>query len=142
MNKYKLSFCDITLLEKDIAEVVIKEGIEVNLTMVEEYHAFLLDKLTYPFSLLINKINSYSYTFEAQLQLATLPQINIIAAVIYTKISEISTRNLASLPREIPWQLEIFNDRASALNWLRNQHNYSGISIQNKMTTNEAATES
>jgi len=133
MNKYTLSFCEITLLEKDIAEVIINEGIEINLAMVEEYHALLLNKLVYPFSLLINKKNSYSYTFEAQLQLAALPQINVIAIVTYTKISEISTRNLASLPREIPWRLEMFNDRELALNWLRNQHNYSVVSLKNSV---------
>ena len=123
MTKFKLSFCEIILLEKDIAEVIVDDGVEINLSMVEEYHTFLLDKMAHPFSLLINKKNSYSYTFEAQLQLATLTQINVMAVVAYTKISEISTKNLVSLPREKLWQLEIFNDRELALAWLHNKHN-------------------
>jgi len=122
MTKYKLSFCEIILLEKDIAEVIVDDGVEINLSMVEEYHTFLLDKMAYPFSLLINKKNSYSYTFEAQLQLATLTQINVMAVVAYTKICEISTNNLVSLPREKLWHLEIFNDRELALTWLRNKN--------------------
>ena len=122
MNKYKLSFCEIILLKNDIAEVIVDDGIEINLSMVEEYHTFLLDKMAHPFSLLINKKNSYSYTFEAQLHLATLTQINFMAVIVYTKISEISTKNLVSLPREILWQLEIFNDRELALTWLHNKH--------------------
>jgi len=122
MTNFKLSFCEIKLLEKDIAEVIVDEGVEINLSMVAEYHSFLLDKMTYPFSLLINKKHSYSYTFEAQLQLATLSQINVMAVVAYTKISEISTKNLASFTREIPWILEIFSEREVALCWLYSKH--------------------
>jgi hypothetical protein len=110
------------LLEKDIVEVIVDDGIEIDLLMIEEYHKFLLDKMAYPFSILINKINSYSYTFEAQLQLATLSQINVMAVIAYTRTSEISTKNLASFTREIPWTLEIFNERESALSWLCNAH--------------------
>ena len=44
----------------------------MTLNMVEEYHAFLLKHLVSPFSLLINKINSYTYSFDAQVNLATL----------------------------------------------------------------------
>ncbi|MFT5757832.1 MAG: hypothetical protein ACI9LM_002568 [Alteromonadaceae bacterium] len=122
MNKFKLSFCEVILLEKDIAEVIVDDGVEVNLLMVEEYHAFLLKQMTYPFSLLINKKNSYSYTFEAQLQVATLSQINVMAVIAYTRTAEISTKNLASFTREIPWQLEVFNERELALHWLYSSH--------------------
>lgn len=51
--------------------------------MVETNHSFLLSHLTPPFSLLVNKINSYSYNFEAQEQLATLREINYMVVVSY-----------------------------------------------------------
>jgi len=53
----------------------------MTLDMVEEYHAFLLAHLVSPFSLLINKINSYSYNFDAQINLATLKEIKAMAVV-------------------------------------------------------------
>ncbi len=118
MERFKLSFCEIILLERDIAEVIVNDGVEIDLLMVEEYHAFLIAKMAPHFSLLVNKINSYSYTFEAQLHLATLSQINKMAVLVYNRASDLATKNLASLTRETPWNLEMFSERESALTWL------------------------
>jgi len=96
----------------------------MTLEMVEQYHAFLLSHLVSPFSLLINKINSYTYSFDAQVNLATLKEINAMAVVAYTRRSEISTEYLKStVPRKISWNLNIYNNREDALNWLQLQQN-------------------
>ena len=55
MNNKKLSFADINILREDIAEVIVHEGIEMDLAMVDEYHAYLQKHLQSPFSLLVNK---------------------------------------------------------------------------------------
>jgi len=114
-----LSFATITKLSEDIAEVIIHQGIEINLVMVEQYHAYLLEHLTAPFSLLINKTNSYSYTFEAQLALATLKEINVMAVVAYSHAAKVSTQDLVQRPRTKPWNLEVFDNREEALAWLK-----------------------
>lgn len=121
MKTYKLSFGEITTLQDDIAEVIINDGVEIDLEMVEEYHELLLNKMKPPFSLLVNKVNSYTYTFEAQQQIATLTQINAMAIVAYNKMTETSTKNLASMPRDTPWKIKIFNERKIALSWLQGE---------------------
>ena len=121
MDLYELPFAKIILLEKDLAEVLIDDGIEMNAAMVDTYHDFLLTHLQAPFSLLINKVNAYTYDFEAQENLATLEQINAMAVVTYNRISAISTESLASMPRSMAWNLKIFSDRSEALAWLKSE---------------------
>ena len=124
MESHKLSFARITILREDIAEVVVNEGVEMDMTMVNEYHAFLLSHLKAPFSLLINKIYSSSYTFLAQRNLAELKEIHSMAVVSYTSTSKQSTMALADgIVRDIPWNLKIFNDKDSALHWIESQQN-------------------
>ena len=53
----------------------------MNAQMVAQYHEFLLSHLQAPFALLINKVNAYSYDFDAQEKLATLEQISATAVV-------------------------------------------------------------
>jgi len=122
METYQLSFAQITILRPDIAEVVVNDGIEMNMAMVNEYHKFLIAHLTAPFSLLINKINSYSYDFEAQIHLANINEINAMAIVAYTKATQYSTHSLATGAfRKKSWNIEIFHERQTALSWLENQ---------------------
>ena len=123
MSFHELSFAKIILLEENIAEVIINEGIEIDNKMVTEYHDFLLRHLSAPFYLLINKINSYTYTFDAQIKIASLPQIKAMAVISYNRITEIATRDLASIPRDNEWNIQIFPDRDTALQWLLSQQN-------------------
>ncbi len=121
MDLHELSFAKIILLREDIAEVIVNEGIEMNMEMVEEYHDFLSSNLSHPFSLLVNKVNSYTYDFDAQINLATLDEIKAMAIVSYNRITKISTENLALRPRAVDWNLKIFSSRAEALAWLESE---------------------
>ena len=121
MDLHELPFAKIIVLDKDLAEVLINDGVEMNTEMVAAYHDFLLNHLQAPFSLLVNKVNAYSYDFEAQANLATLEQINAMAVVTYNRISTISTESLASMPRSREWNLRIVSDRGEALAWLRSE---------------------
>lgn len=118
MDLYELSFAKIIILRDDIAEVMINEGVQMDLNMVQQYHNFLLSHLRAPFSLLINKVNAYTYDFDAQEQLATLEEINVMAVVAYNRVTEIVTETLAAYPRAVEWNLEIFSNREEALAWL------------------------
>jgi hypothetical protein len=123
MDSYNLSFAEIAILRTDIAEVIINEGIEMNVAMVKEYHDFLLAHLNTPFALLINKINAYSYNFEAQLELATLNEINAMAVVTYNKNASATTHYLSTLPRKVKWNMSQFTNRTEALDWLEQEQN-------------------
>ena len=121
MDLHQLSFGKIILLGDDLAEVIVDEGVEMDIEMVEEYHDWILNNLTAPCMLLINKINSYSYTFEAQRNLATPKEIKAMAVVSYTRISKKATKALSSLPRDVKWNIKIFGNREDALAWLNSQ---------------------
>lgn len=121
MKIYELSFATIKILRNDIAEVIVHQGIEMDKAMIDEYHNFLLSHMTAPFSLLITKVNSYSYDAEAQENLATLKEINAMAVVSYSHTTKIITEDLATFPRKVEWNLKIFSSRAEALEWLIQQ---------------------
>ena len=118
MDLYELSYAKIIILQEDIAEVIINDAVVMNAAMVKQYHEFLRSNLTSPFSLLINKINSYTYDFDAQTELATIAEINAMAVVVYNRITELATESLASYPRSKKWNLEIYLNRNDALAWL------------------------
>jgi len=122
MTLHVLPFAKIILLRDDIAEVIINESVEMDLEMVETYHSFLLSHLKAPFSLLINKINAYSYSYDAQKKLATLDEIKAMAVVSYRNATKTSTKALAAVPRRQAWNLEIHTNREDALNWLIATH--------------------
>lgn len=121
MDLYELPFAKIIILRDDIAEVIVNEGVQMTVGMVDQYHAFLLSHLQHPFSLLINKVNAYSYDFDAQEKLATLAEIRAMAVIVYNRVSRIATETLASFPRAVKWNLKIFSSRAEALEWLETQ---------------------
>ena len=118
MDLHVLPFAKIILLQKDIAEVMINDGVEMDTKMVDQYHDFLLSHLHPPFSLLINKVNSYTYDFQAQIHLATLKEIHAMAVIAYNRITKITTESLASYPRSEKWNLRVFSNRDEALTWL------------------------
>jgi hypothetical protein len=118
MQHHKLSFCRIILLADSIAEIIVDDSVEVNAAMVDEFHEFLLSQLRAPFSLLVNKVNRYSYDFHAQMKLASIRQIEAIAVVAYSRVSAISAESMTNVPRETPVNMKVFPDRESALHWL------------------------
>ena len=121
LDLYDLPFAKIILLRKDLAEVIVNEGVEIDVAMVGQFHEFLLSHLRTPFSLLINKIHSYTYDFDAQLKLGALDELKAIAVIAYTRMTKLTTETVADLPRDIKWNLKIFSNRDEALAWLDSQ---------------------
>jgi hypothetical protein len=118
---YALSFGTATLLAPNLVEVIVNEGVEMDLVMVREYHAFINKELATPCGTLINKKNSYSFTFEAELEISNLNKIKAIAAVVYNEAGRIATEFVGALPTHKQWNMKIFNDRQAALDWLHEQ---------------------
>lgn len=118
MESYQLRFGKIILLKPNLAEVIIDEGVLMDEGMVQEYHKFLLFHLKAPFSLLVNKINSYAYTFEAQKLIANLKEISSMAVVTHKITTEMATKVLIDLNKSNHWNIKLFKTRSEALNWL------------------------
>ncbi|TXG34760.1 hypothetical protein [Seonamhaeicola maritimus] len=121
MKSYKLTFGTINIISGNLAEVIADEGIEMNETLVNEFHDFLLQNLVAPFSLLINRKNSYSYTFQAQRLIGKLKEIKAIAVVIGTSGALMSTETLINLNKDSDWNIYVFQQREKALEWIDKQ---------------------
>jgi hypothetical protein len=94
--------------------------------MVEQYHQWLRTHLSHPCLVLVNRVNRYSYTFEAQQLIGTIPEIKAIAFVTYSWVSELTTEALKAVPRSRPWNARSFHDREAALRWLASQRDDTG----------------
>ena len=116
---YRLSFGQIIKLQDNLAEIIVDSDVEFNMAMIAEYHSWLLDHLNAPFALLVNKKNPYTYTFDAQMNIANLPEIKAMAVVAYSKVTEESTNVLIDMPRKSKWNIRIFDERDLAMNWLQ-----------------------
>ncbi|WP_299552827.1 hypothetical protein [Seonamhaeicola sp.] len=121
MKSYKLTFGTIIIISDNLAEVITDEGIEMNETLVNEFHEFLLQNLAAPFSILINRKYSYSYTFKAQRLIGKLKEIKAIAVVIATSGALMSTETMINLNNDSDWNIYIFQERDKALGWIANQ---------------------
>jgi len=95
MRKHRISFADINIISDSIAEVIIDEGVEVSIEMVEEYDNFLACIFNGNYGVLINKINNYSYSAEAQFIMGSSENIVAIAAVNYTEQGKKSSKAIA-----------------------------------------------
>jgi hypothetical protein len=121
MKSYKLSFGTIIITKENLAEVIINDGVVMDELMVDTYHDFLLSNLKHPFSLLINKKHSYSYTFNAQKTIVNLKEINAMAVLYHNSGGLMSTETLINLNKNNNWNIQLFQSRDKALNWLEKQ---------------------
>lgn len=119
---FDLSFGKINVINNNIAEVLVDEGIIFTLEMCEEYDAFLLEQFPEKFAILNNKIHSFSYTYEANLHIASLENLIAVAVVTYDKNSYLQSQNYKNLRLQDHWLLKEFTGyqlgREKALKWL------------------------
>ena len=121
MKICNLSFGKIIILNKNLAEVIVDEGVVLNEVMVNEYHDSLLNTLEAPFFLIINKKHSYSYTFLAQKKIANLKEIKAMAVVAVTSGGVMSTETLVNVNGNNKWNIKLFQEREQALTWLEKE---------------------
>lgn len=117
-NRLDIGFGRIKQIRKDIAEVVINEGVELSERHVEKLHDSLVFHYEAPFSILVHKVNSYSYEFNALTKFGAIPEIERIAVVASSKAAVTAASMLMIAPRESELDLKIFNNKAEALQWL------------------------
>ncbi len=125
MMENELNFVKINILTDTIAEVFFKQDIEISLEMVEKYNDYLTETFPNNFALLINKINTYNFAFEAKLTLASHENLVAIAVITYNNEGLESANKLASLRALDGWNLKTFDGlnlgRQSALLWLQSE---------------------
>ena len=116
-----INFAKIIILKNDLAEIIVEQYVEISLDMVHQIHQTLRDNLTAPFFIVVNKINNYSYDFEAMHELGTINEIAGIAIICHTEQTRTNSQYITNLNRKKEWNTEIFNNRKDGLNWLTQQ---------------------
>ncbi|ALO36114.1 hypothetical protein CMT41_16285 [Colwellia sp. MT41] len=113
--KHQLSFATVNVLSDGIAEIIITEGIEVSMEMLDEFDAFLSQHLSDHFALLINKVHSYNYTFEAKMTMASHENLIAIAVIVYKEADKKIINDVMALRAIDDWNLKTFS--ALELGW-------------------------
>lgn len=123
--KHRASFAFFNVLSDSVIEVIVDEGIEMTLEMVEEYHDFIVNNMPGDFGLLINRINRYSYSYEAQLSVSSSENMKAIAFIYYDEETKLSSMALNKIRMNDGWNLKLFSGlelgRETALNWLNSE---------------------
>ncbi len=126
---YQFSFGYIKILSKYVAEVMIDNNIDVTKEMVEEFDNFLSNQFNSKMGLLVNNINHYTYTDEAQLSIALLENINAIAIVNYHPRAVESAKQLRAARANNDGNIKEFSGLElgyhQALVWLDRQLKYA-----------------
>ncbi len=121
----RLSFAYVNKIEENIAEVIIDNNVIITLEMIEEYDRYLTENFTGNFGLLINRINHYSYTFEAKLTIGSVKGLCAMAVVYYNRMSKESTLSIMNARVNDNFNLKLFSGlelgKQSGVDWLKNE---------------------
>jgi len=118
MEWHKLSFGKIALLRSNVAEIMVDEGVDIDVQMVNEIHNHLLSLFTHSFSLLINKSNAYSTQLDALILFGSLTAINKIAIFAPNRLAKLSADFSANIPSSTHLNIQVFTERNEAISWL------------------------
>ena len=122
---HRLSFAKTHFISSDIAEVIVDKDIEITIEMIEEFDEYLSSCEHQHLGVLINRIHSYSYSFEAKFCVYSHHKMKAIALVYYSAqcrqctqeildlrfMDELNVKMFAGI--ELGWQ--------QALNWLQQE---------------------
>lgn len=118
MNTYKLSYATVNIIHDTILEVVCNDEIELSIEMLKELKTLADKKIGQPFSLLINRKNTYTYSFEVLQHFGDFHDILATAFVVYNKTSEAVTNYAVEFIKNQNWKTEVFYNHEAAVQWL------------------------
>ncbi len=107
--KHRLSFAYFNKLAGNILEIVVDDKIEISLEMIEECHQFIADHFPHEFGLLINRVNNYTYSYEAKLSIASHDKLKAMAFVYYSQQGKLLTEKLTEVRANDAWNWRIFS---------------------------------
>jgi hypothetical protein len=107
--KYRTSFGFFNSLSDNIVEVIADEGVEFSLEMIDECHEYVDKHIKGDFALLVNRINTYSYSYEAKLSIASYAGLKAIAFVYYNHESQQEIDDLLNSRVMDKWNARMFS---------------------------------
>lgn len=125
MEKHRLSFVQINLLNEKIAEVIFDKGVYISIEMMEEIETFFCTFFKTDFGVIVNKIYPYTYSLEAQLTMGSLIHMKSIASINYSKEGVANTEDIINKRSNDKLNIKQFNGlelgRQQALKWLQKE---------------------
>ena len=121
LNNHRLSFCNINNIANNITEVKIDDDIVVDEPMVDEFHNWLAQHHNDKFGLLVNKTNHYTYTFEAQLKLGRIENMQAAAFFVKEHSSEVAIQAVMGIKKRRQMPNITFYNHQEAVDWLQDQ---------------------
>jgi hypothetical protein len=122
---FNTSFGQVKLISSNIVEVIISQDIEVSLELVDEYELIMNKHFTENYAVLVNRVNNYSYAYEALLCIGSSKNLKAAAIINYGKANAQQTKNLQSIRRTDKLNVKEFSGlelgRDSAIDWLKEQ---------------------
>lgn len=119
------SFGQIKIISPNIAELIINQGVEISLELVEKYDAIMSEKFNEGYAVLVNRINNYSYAYEALLCIGSAKNLKAAAIINYSAANEQQTKDLKSIRHMDNLNIKEFSGlelgRDNAINWLKEQ---------------------
>jgi len=97
MEKYRLSFAQINIINDCIAEVIFDEGIDISIEMMEEVEILISNFFKNNFGIIVNKIYSYTYSLGATLNMGSMERMKSIAVINYTKEGIAITQDIVNI---------------------------------------------
>ena len=114
----QITFGSIRLIDSRIGEVVIHEGMVVDMEMMMNLHEKLSALFSGDFVLLLNEKNNHTYTVEAQKYLAGIKGLRAMAVLYSMRFNDTVSEYLRIFHEDSRWNLKIFYDRGKAIEWL------------------------
>lgn len=122
---HQLSYATVKIIADNLAEVVVNNNIMITLEMVEEFEEFVSATFKQPFALIINKINTYNYSFEAMSCMASNENLVAMAVISYDDLMKDPINRVLELRRMDELNIKIFSGLElgwqQGRNWLLEQ---------------------
>jgi hypothetical protein len=119
------SFGQVNFLSNNIVELIIDKGVEVSLELIDEYDALMAKNFTSDYAILVNRLNSYSFSYEALLCIGSAQYLKAVAIITYSSENKEQTKNLQAIRHMDDLNIREFSGlelgRESAIKWLEKQ---------------------
>lgn len=115
----KLPFGCLKCPADNIIELIIDEGVEINVDMTRALHVAIEQWADGPTGFVVHKLNSYSVSFDAQQIIGDLPGIAVSAVVAYNQFGEMSAQQVIAMSEMPEGTVAIFPTLENAVFWLQ-----------------------
>ncbi len=112
----KLSFAEVEIFEKGIIKITPHEGVEISAEDIHETQRLI--RSVPDARLLIDRLNSYSYSFEAIQAIRNYEGVRAAAIITYGYSSQVTAQFVRGDGGDSPYPMEIFTNKDDAIRWL------------------------